>query len=80
MASPSQSERVAMGTTPASAYRAAHKRAARHLRQIEAILAAHARRQARAPGSWGRVGFVKVVADELAGLVKAMKRTKEWRR
>ena len=80
MASPGQSERVGMGTKPASAYRFAQRRAKRNLRQIEDLLVAHAKRQARAPGNWGHVGYVRIVANELAGLVKAMKRTKEQQR
>lgn len=76
MDSPRQSERVAMGTTPATAYRVAQHRAIRNLRQIEALLATHARRQVRSPGNWGPVGYVRIVADELAALAKSMKRTK----
>lgn len=71
MASPRESERVAMGTTPASACRAAQRRAKRSLRQIEALLAAHAKRRTV---TWGHVGLVKIVADELAGLLKSMQR------
>ena len=80
MTSSPQSERVAMGTTPASAYRAAQRRAKRNLRQIEALLATHAKRQTRSPGNWGHVGYVRIVARELGELTKSMKRTKEAQR
>jgi hypothetical protein len=53
-------------------YHDARERASRCLRQIEEILAAHAKRQAETPDNWGHVGFMQIVAEGLGDLVEAM--------
>jgi len=56
-------------------YHDARERATRHLRQIEEILAEHAKRQAATPENWAHVGRVQLVASELAELVELLGRT-----
>jgi hypothetical protein len=62
-----------------NAYRAAHERAACHLRRIEALLAEHAQRQAATPENWAHVGQMKLIESELAELADLFDRptTKE---
>ena len=53
-------------------YLDARERTKRQLRQIEALLDAHAKRQAKAPTNWGYVGDVNSVVRELGEVIESM--------